>query len=470
MSPLHAAQRPLVVTEDVAGMLADLQANILQGHARDHVVLLLLSFGDNADDFRSWLTAIRPQITTAADQRAASAYYAGIARRGTAVMTVSLGWAGYRLLGLDDPEAFRELGDDDRPTYPFSDGMARRTTLPDDPPPERWAARDLMPSDEHPVHVLLLLADSDFPRLQDDERRRTAALPGSAAVIARREGHVLRNGGGEAIEHFGFRDGISQPLFFADEVDDVARSEGISRFDPGRPPALVLRPDPYGRSDTACGSMLVLRQLAQDVRGFRDCEDSLAQALGAANDADRRTVEAMIVGRDRIGRPLLTSTPQAINDFNFRDDHPPSFEPRFFRCPVHAHIRKVNPRHDMRLSDRTEKRVLARRSITYGVDPVTSNAVADPTVERGLLFMCYQRSIRRQFEFVQTSWMHDEAFPTPGTGADPVAVTGSGARRTWPPLAPGGNPVQFPFAGFVTLMGGGYFFTPSIGFFARWTA
>ena len=43
----------------------------------------------------------------------------------------------------------------------------------------------------------------------------------------------------------------------------------------------------------------------------------------------------------------------------------------------------------------------------------------------GLVFLCYQQDIGRQFEFQQGSWMNEPRFPKPGqdTGTDPIAST-----------------------------------------------
>lgn len=85
----------------------------------------------------------------------------------------------------------------------------------------------------------------------------------------------------------------------------------------------------------------------------------------------------------------------------------------------------------------------------------------------GLLFMCFQKDIASQFEFLQQTWANNENFPKPGTGVDGViGQTGAAAAspQPWPteyrndasPRRP------FDFANFVTMKGGEYFFCPSL--------
>lgn len=97
---------------------------------------------------------------------------------------------------------------------------------------------------------------------------------------------------------------------------------------------------------------------------------------------------------------------------------------------------------------------------------------------RGLMFVCYQASIERQFEFIQSQYSNNPDFVggkrrlddgSPVTpGFDPIVgqAQGSGARFMDEPAPnyPTGNrrtklEMQEPF---VVLTAAGYFFTPSI--------
>jgi len=92
-----------------------------------------------------------------------------------------------------------------------------------------------------------------------------------------------------------------------------------------------------------------------------------------------------------------------------------------------------------------------------------------PTQGVGLLFLCYQKSIRNQFEFVQSQWASKPNFPKEGTGIDPVIgqlEEGKTSQQHWQAQwgHPREEPKSFVFHGFVTLKGGEYFFAPSINF------
>ena len=65
---------------------------------------------------------------------------------------------------------------------------------------------------------------------------------------------------------------------------------------------------------------------------------------------------------------------------------------------------------------------MIRRGIPYG-DPLPEGA-EDDGADRGVIFMCLQASIARQFEFVQSQWVNDgNAFRLarrPGRAARPA--------------------------------------------------
>lgn len=76
--------------------------------------------------------------------------------------------------------------------------------------------------------------------------------------------------------------------------------------------------------------------------------------------------------------------------------------------------------------------------------------------------MAYQRNINQQFEFIQKIWADNASFPKASTGLDPVI--GQGTRSnvsvafTWGQQPKGTTP----FRQFVTLLGGEYFYVPSL--------
>jgi Dyp-type peroxidase family len=168
-----------------------------------------------------------------------------------------------------------------------------------------------------------------------------------------------------------------------------------------------------------------------------------------------------VIGRWQDGTPLVSSSEEPSgpppkvpdNDFRYEGD------PDGARCPLGAHIRRANPRDALGFKGRlTSRHRMIRRGMPYGPRP------ADPYVEdgleRGLVFVCYQADLRRQFEVVQGRWLADgDAF---GLGEERDFLLGGEdpmAKMTIP-----GEPPRFlmPRRAFVMNRGGGYFFTPGI--------
>jgi deferrochelatase/peroxidase EfeB len=59
-------------------------------------------------------------------------------------------------------------------------------------------------------------------------------------------GNVIRNSDGDGIEHFGYADGISQPLFFKEEIEEYKEKySGNLVFNPEFSLSQVLYKDPF---------------------------------------------------------------------------------------------------------------------------------------------------------------------------------------------------------------------------------
>lgn len=271
------------------------------------------------------------------------------------------------------------------------------------------------------------------------------------------EGLVIEHGaelpGG--IEHFGFVDGISQPIFLDEEIEEVRRGrEGRLLWDPATPLHVVLTRDPHGASADSYGSFLVFRKLQQDVPRFERGVRDMASALGVTSEV----AGAMVVGRFKDGTPLAVSRSGGlgpINDFSYRDD------PEGGRCPFASHVRRVNPRgeldHVAHLPDWRNR--IARRGVPYG-------RPGDADV--GLLFMCFQSDIAHQFELIQGNWCNFPHFPVSKTGRDPLVGQKNSwdrcAGQKWTVPAPDGSFAAFDFPRCVSMRGGDYFFAPSPSF------
>lgn len=91
----------------------------------------------------------------------------------------------------------------------------------------------------------------------------------------------------------------------------------------------------------------------------------------------------------------------------------------------------------------------------------------DKIGDRGLLFLAYQTSIERQFEFVTNLWVNNPDFSDAGNGHDPIlGQSQDPTTRDRSIVIQAENPannatVKLP-KDWVIPTGGGYFFTPSI--------
>ncbi|MGI5155574.1 Dyp-type peroxidase [Microbispora sp. CA-102843] len=437
---------------DTTAMLDNLQPNILQAHVRESMSLLLVHFGDGPDG-RRFLRSLVPLMKSARKHLEEVRDFNRSKKTGTPYVGVGISKIGY--LKLD--HSTTKFTDN-----AFKSGMKRRKDTLSDPAVGAWEKHY-----QEDIHAIVLIGDATPGPVAATRERVLALLPKTAKIVGEEKGEGLRDAHGRGIEHFGYVDGRSQPLFLADQV----AAESGTNWNPFFPLSHVLVPDPLAPHPSRhFGSYLVLRKLEQNVRAFREAEEALADALGLKGD-DRPLAGAMLVGRFRNGTPLrLHGKPSSEdhpvqNDFSYRDDPGP-------KCPVSSHIRKANPR-DSRDGglERTLGVMMARRGQTYGrrTDKPWDDAPATtrPTGGVGLLFMAFNSSLQNQFEFTQQSWADNADFPAEGTGHDPVIGQGKRTVKVRYPKAWGSTKLGAPqhqVPQTVTMKGGEYFFMPSLAY------
>ena len=78
----------------------------------------------------------------------------------------------------------------------------------------------------------------------------------------------------------------------------------------------------------------------------------------------------------------------------------------------------------------------------------------------GLLFMCLNGDIERQFEFVQQTWLMSPSFHGLSCEKDPVLGDGETGACGFTIPSRDGPIALSPMPAFVTTKGGGYFFLP----------
>src|SRR5213078_4257451 len=93
-------------------------------------------------------------------------------------------------------------------------------------------------------------------------------VPAAKFTVHTQEGHGLRNENGEGIEHFGYVDGRSQPIFLSEDVTaERLQKDGATNWDPRFGPGRAIVPDPTGTDPLSqFGSYFVFRKLEQNVR------------------------------------------------------------------------------------------------------------------------------------------------------------------------------------------------------------
>lgn len=460
---------------EYASLMSDLQGNILKAHGRDHTAHVFIRFGPDVAAAASWIGHFaETHITSAKRQHEESLLYREADIAGTLFGNLYLTARGYQALGL------RSLPNDPK----FRAGMKASGRALHDPDPKLWEEcyRD-------DIHAMILLADDIEALILRETRRLRHEIEHNRAgtVLGVEFGRVLRNKNGYPIEHFGYVDSISQPLFFKTKSDSATVSASSPQeWNPYGPLSLVLVQDPNGETRDSYGSYLVFRKLEQDVRGFELATRQLARAIGMT-ERESDHAGALVIGRFPDGHPITTTKEQPVdnevspndylfNDFNYaRDDGT--------KCPFHAHIRKVNPRGDsisparrrygpLRELEAERRHRIVRRGIPYGrreIEPKDKPRLEElPTNGVGLLFMCFQSDIQEQYEFLQARCANDEQFPVAKTGVDPlIGQGGNGQSQLWPKGWGEPTTTPFNFMDYVHLLGGEYFFAPSISFLKK---
>jgi Dyp-type peroxidase family len=462
-------------------LMERLQANVLKSHGRDESRHVFLKFTGPAAQVRAWIrTKIAPRVLSARLQHE----QARDKIDGGLVMLFYLSAEGYRYLGLDPAKLASKI---------FRKGMKNQDsgffqdlfdTENRDPKVTSWEA-----GFRQAVHAMVALSDDqkqDQTRLLNEVSLLRTQVAGLADVLLVDEGRALRRiardgtalASPEPIEHFGYFDGISQPVFDKNELqkyyDEGKGTKGGGNWDPSASLDLALEKDPFAADADAFGSYLVYRKLYQNYGQFQQREEETGTAIGL----DEELAGAMAIGRFEDGTPVVDSSVAGAkydNDFVFKTQ-----DPKGFRCPAHAHVRKVNPRGTTPATSPEDerKRRIVRRGIPYGKpvpDLCGPEVPSDPNLaaDRGLLFMCFQANIEKQFEFIQRTWVDNPNFPDSvllpfedKTGDDPLIGQARGKKQRWPKKYGDENAgrTKHNFESAVTLKGGEYFFAPSIPF------
>ena len=365
----------------------DIQGNVLAGFNKPHMRFLLLRLPPDPAAARAWLAELAPLVATTREVADYNDGFASGKQEPKTWIALALTRWGLEAVGVRSVE--RALADH----HAFLFGPAERARDLGDDGDSAPGAWDFGAQPEA-IHAVVTVAaddpDTDLPAAL--ELVHEIGDRHGCERVTELHGDKLGSGAGSR-EHFGYRDGISQPRVRGfNTIEDtpfVAPGEFVLGHASEAGPAGDM-PD-WLRN----GSFMVLRKLEQDVDAWRT----------AAASGDPEQWAAQMMGRFPDGTP--TAKAHDLNGFTFAGDDDG------YRTPLTAHIRKVCPRDDDRFA--SQRRRIMRRGIPYG-PPFDE----DPDAERGLLFVAYVASIERQYEYVQRLWANRSDFPRRGAGRDAV--------------------------------------------------
>lgn len=463
-----------------ASDLKDVQGISVAGFRKDHQELIGVRFGPTTPTMRL-IGHLADRTANAFEVARFNDVFSEIKHRiGEGVIEATwvgtaISAAGYAKLGVDLTPLGTGEGFD-----AFRAGMAARATQIGDTRPQDAPTGWLDPFKPGAgVDALVVVAaDAEDDLDRECDRLATRIEAAGCTSVFRERGATLP-GALRGHEHFGFKDGISQPSVAG--IDPPPRE--------GEPPAVPLGEFVLGYPDQAGsiaqvgaqfvhGSFLVFRRLRQDVAAFRA---ALQLPSGSTDPAlSGEQAGAKFVGRWPSGTPTETNPDTdpgksgVTNAFSYANDADGQRTPRF------AHVRKANPRDEARpdpATDDVQRHRMLRRGIPYG-QPLPPNA-PDDGADRGLHFISIIADPARQFEFVQRQWLNDPNFPNGGTPSTPEGpysppVTGDPADGPDPVVgehdpgaqvalrqASGVHPLTLA-ADTVRVTAGEYFFVPSI--------
>jgi Dyp-type peroxidase family len=275
--------------------------------------------------------------------------------------------------------------------------------------------------------------------------------------------------------HFGYTDGISTP-----SIRGGPEKYQPDHQRPCEPWLFVLREDaenyllPEPPELGLNGSFAVFKKIETDVVGFEHFLQSNKDKI------DPELLAAKMCGRWRNGIPLALSpdsdnpaggiSPEQLNNFEYVNADS-SGDPKGIRCPVGAHIRRVNPRGQPvagqgQPGGSNNSHRLIRRGLPYG--PMYDPSKPYDGIERGILFYFINSNIENQYEFVQRRWVNDSEFAggvrLDPKSKDPLIGTQNPSESIFViPQASGGPSIEVTgLSSFATTKAAAYLFLPSI--------
>ncbi len=459
--------------------LEDIQGLLVRSHSElPNAAYLILGIRDPGKT-RRWLREMIPKLANGRDKSP------------RVRLQIAFTWEGLVALGVspDHSEGFRPE---------FIQGMAtpyRARLLGDlgESAAENWAWGG---PNNGTVHlVLMVFAEGEKEVLAVSRQFEEGFEKGGLKMRIRLTGENHPSNR----EHFGFRDGLSQPI-----VEGLKKlgSEGNPAIPAGEfilgyknayrefpeSPLVSARRDVEGLLPESFrikgmqdlgknGSYMVFRQLRQEVKRFWDfLEEAVKRENPNAGPEEAIHLAAKMVGRWPGGCPVTLSPdqdkPELGDENNFR------YQPKDlegFHCPAGSHIRRSNPRDSIHKKPEKSMRIsqrhrILRRGRIFGaplapdLEPRHLMNAAEDGEDRGLQFICFNANISRQFEFIQHTWNDNTKFEGMYDDPDPILGIKDSRNKSQThdftiPALPMRRKVQG-LQRHVHVMGGAYFFMP----------
>lgn len=408
--------------------LHNVQGFGIAGFRKDQQESLFIRFGDPAAA-RTLLEWLQPQVASAWEVGKFNEVFSEIRKR-TGQEVLKATWVALMInaAGLEYLNAPVHGLPSTQGGAAFTAGMAARAGQIGDTRAADAPAGWLPPFRvKGSVHLAVVVASDDPEDLDQAVQRVAEKVSHCSAEVVWQERGATLSGALRGHEHFGFRDGGSQPTI--DGYDDAPALGEPAAIPAGE--VVMGYPDATGATSTTDpllidGSMVVFRRINQHVTVFR--QQAATGVPGAEPALTPQAVAAKMIGRWPSGAPV-SLFPDADpgpgherNDFAYHANG----DELGTSCPRWAHIRKVNPRDETTPNPQFDNPALhrmLRRGIPFG-EPLDPTATAEDGTERGLHFFAVVGDLDRQFEFVQRQWLNDPNFPgglpTP-TGYGPPA-------------------------------------------------
>jgi deferrochelatase/peroxidase EfeB len=419
--------------------LLDIQGNVIRAYGRFNFPYARYLFFriHRSDKGRAFVGAVTKKVTTSVNWGEGSDPIA----KPKATVNIAFTYPGLKALGLPY---------DSLMSFPpeFAMGMKMRKDILGDngsSAPEHW---DPIWRDD-PVHISISI-NGQLPEHIEEKYQWLLSLVEQNDGITLLTGHrgdngeenlpyqdakaVFEDGKPTSKEHFGYTDGIGDPVFEGlpgskervlgrgkqtkNGWEPLATGEFLlGHIDEAKEYPVAPNPMLLSRN----GTFMVYRKLHENVGSF----NALLEREGTHYPGGKDLLAAKFVGRwQDNGAPLVhapdTETKKAwdarfavaspaekdkmLSNFTYDDDMHGA------KCPYSSHLRRINPRASLERekdafdtpSALANRRRILRRGLPYG-------EVKDPTHNdgnHGIVIMMLNADISRQFEFVQQQWVN----------------------------------------------------------------